>query len=139
MKRTGGILTLGVAAVMLAGCGGSGANTYAANSYRGAWSGNWTSTTLNDGGVATWTVAPDGSITGTITLLSNNATANCVGTVDANGNFRVLAGFGTYGNFDLQGTFTLAAPNINGTYTTYWQSTGYQTNVTLRPVSASGG
>lgn len=136
-----GVKTLLVASVAMAlvGCGGNGSSIVNSPSkYGGNWSGNWTSTTLADGGVTTWTVAQDGSITGTMTLTSTGQTANCVGKVDSNGNFSVLAGFGAHGNYDCEGTFTLAAPNINVTYTTFWLGGQYQSNVTLKPVASGG-
>lgn len=132
-----GAIALGFA---VAGCGGStSATSLVPNQYRGSWTGNWSSTTLNDGGVATWTVYSDGSITGTLTLTSTNATANCVGTVNGLGNFQIQAGFGALGNYDLQGTMTKNAAKVDCVYTTYWNGTGYNSNVSLAAATSSGG
>ncbi len=125
-----------IAAVTLAGCGGATAPSNILNPYTGAWSGTWTSATLNQGGTNTFTVFADGSVTGSYVNTNLNLTGNLVGTIDAAGNLNATVGFGASGNYTLKGNVVISAGSLNGTYTTTWQGNDYLTTSTATAASA---
>jgi len=81
---------------LIVGCGGAGDTSRLPSLYLGSWSGTWNSSDANDTGAISFTVATDGSMTGSITTKTGTGTLG--GLIDKNGNLNAVASFTTGGN-----------------------------------------
>jgi hypothetical protein len=86
MKVGSALLALGAILWTLGGCGGGGQEPFVPD--KGSYSGTWTSTALSDSGTMALTVQADGTTTGTMTDVAQNATNGVVqGKVQDDGTF----------------------------------------------------
>lgn len=125
-----------LAAAVVVGCGGGGSTVSAANVYTGAWTGNWNSQTLSDGGTMSLTVRTDGSVTGTMNRVGGLA-GNVAGTVNDNGDFNLQAGFTTNGNYTVTGNMVRNSGHLLGAMDILWLGQHYGGSFSLTP--GSGG
>jgi hypothetical protein len=125
------LVTLLVAALHLAGCGGMRLDGSEPSIYRGVWGGDWNAPTFEESGSLAVTIFPDGSIVGQMSNTRLGLTAPISGTVQPDGRFLATAGFGAAGNYVLDGSLTLQSGSITGAYVTQWGGTDYPSSFTL--------
>lgn len=128
-------------AVALAGCGGGTSTldgSMIPNTYRGSWGGNWQSQSFDDNGTLLITVYADGSITGTMTR-KDGTSAAVSGSMQNDGVFRSVAGFGAGGNYDMVGSVVKLNDSLLGSFNYRYLGTVYSASMTLSDTTASGG
>jgi hypothetical protein len=86
------LLVLIAAAAAVVGCGGNGSNP-PSFPYTGTWVGTWNSEVMQQGGEATFVIAPNGEVTGSISNEFFEGDGEVEGTIDADGD---VAGTVTY-------------------------------------------
>lgn len=86
-------------ALGLAGCNGNGGGLAADSPFAGHWSGTYTSD-ISQSGTADWTVAKDGSLTGTGHNVTSNFDFAVTGTVQSDGHLTGDFSGGTVGRLD---------------------------------------
>jgi hypothetical protein len=102
------LILLAAMAAVVVGCGGNGENP-PAYPFTGTWAGTWESAELDQGGDATATISPNGTVTGIISNDVLGADAELEGTISATGQ---VVGTATYPDMEpmpLTGTV-----HING-------------------------
>jgi len=74
-----------VPVLLAAGCGGSGGGP-SVDRFAGTYTGTWTAVgDAEDTGTSTWTISPDGTVTGKDVDPSTNTTYTVVGTINRQG------------------------------------------------------
>jgi hypothetical protein len=134
IRRSLSLLGVGLA-ISLTGCGGTSDNPVTPNIYRGAWTGSWQSATAGDDGSISFTIYPDGSLTGSMTRRPGTS-ATLVGTVNAHGQMVAVAGFGAEGNFEMEGAVVLTT-NLLGSFR--YRFLGVEYNASFSCVPSTGG
>jgi len=119
------------AALAMAGCGGNGQTPFVPD--EGSYSGTWTSTALNDNGVMTLSIQPNGTATGTMTDVVQNATNGVVqGQVQNDGTFSGIVQYGSGGPMVIMGNLSAnGSGHLGGTLTEYINGLGYSLTVDL--------
>ncbi len=137
MKKA--ILGLILAGVTLVGCGGGTSTlegSIVPNTYRGNWGGTWQSQSFDDSGTITMSVYADGSITGTMTR-KDGSSGPFNGTMQNDGVFRGLAGFGVGGNYDIVGSVVKLHDSLLGSFNYRYLGTVYSASMTLEDGNSS--
>lgn len=134
IRKSLSILGIGMV-VGLSGCGGTSEKPVTPNIYRGAWTGSWQSVTGGDDGSISFTIYPDGSLTGSMTRKPGTS-ATLVGTVNAHGQMVAVAGFGAEGNFEIEGAVVLTT-NLLGSFR--YRFLGVEYNASFSCVPSTGG
>ena len=112
MKKFGVIAVL--AGVIIIGCGGAGDTGNLPSLYQGSWSGNWSSPDANDSGAIAFTVAVDGSLTGTIANKSGSGTFG--GLINKSGHLTAVGSFASGGNMVIGGMVTMSSGRISSNF-----------------------
>ncbi len=133
MKKQIVLITLG--SLLIAGCGGNSGKPLP-SSYANQWTGNWGSQSANDGGVMTFQVFQDGSVTGSM-VRKGGFTGNLSGRIESNGTLHMFAGFGADGNYDISGEVLLNNDALLGSMTFTYQGFRYGGEFNLQPQVAA--
>ncbi|MBS1716222.1 MAG: hypothetical protein JSS72_00645 [Armatimonadetes bacterium] len=104
MKR---VLLLGVVFSLVAGCGGMG--SLLSSPFAGNYAGSFT-TSDSQHGTATFAVASDGTITGTVNNVTTGGTGSLTGTINPVGNVNASLAY-TSTTFSLVGTGSFNGSN----------------------------
>lgn len=119
-------------AVMVSGCGGNAIAD--PNLYRGAWSGNWSSDTLQNDGSLDLTISADGSVVGTMTNTEMSWTGAVAGTMGSKGDFNATVDFGGGIMYSLKGTVIIGGENtLKSAFAIVYQEDAYGASFELRP------
>ncbi len=130
-----------ICAVALTGCGGGTSTLNGSiipNTYRGSWGGNWQSQSFDDNGTLTITVYADGSITGTMTR-KDGTSGPISGSMQEDGVFRTVAGFGAGGNYDMVGSVVKMNSSLLGSFNYRYLGTVYSASMSLDDTTAGAG
>lgn len=111
--RKVGILAI-VAAGLIIGCGGAGDTGKLPSLYVGSWTGTWTSPDANDSGAIDFTVANDGSVTGTIA--NKTASGTLGGLIDKNGKLTAVGSFASGNNMVIGGAVTMSSGRLSSNF-----------------------
>ncbi len=106
-------LAASVLALIIVGCGGSGTSAALPSLYRGSWTGNWSSSSMNEASTVALTVLADGSFTGTMGR-SGGQSGTFVGVINNQGRLSGSTGFAASGNYLIGGSVTLTNGSLTG-------------------------
>ena len=109
------VIVVGLAALVVFGCGGAGDTSRLDSMYKGRWSGNWTSSDKNDNGPIAFTVTSDGSLSGSISGPSSGS-GTIGGQIDKYGKFTGVASFPTGGNWMISGQTVLNNARLSSNF-----------------------
>lgn len=102
------------AGLLIIGCGGAGDTGNLPSLYQGSWSGTWNSPDANDSGNIAFTVAVDGSLTGTISNKSASGTIG--GLINKSGKLTAVASFASGGNMVIGGAVVMSSGRISSNF-----------------------
>lgn len=135
MKR---ILAISLLGAMLTACGGSGDTGLLPSTYRGSWTGTWSSSDANDRGNIAFTVANDGSVSGTITD-KLGASGTLGGFINKSGSLTAVGSFTAGANMVIGGTVTTSGSRLVGSYSYTRLGVTYGAGFDVSPASSGGG
>ena len=103
-----------ILAGLVVGCGGAGDTSHLSSLYQGAWTGSWSSSDANDGGVISLTITADGSYTGTIATRFKSGTLG--GQIDKSGHLTGVASFAAGSNMIMGGAVTISSGRLSSNF-----------------------
>jgi len=130
-----------LAMAFAAGCGGGTSTLNGSiipNFYRGNWAGEWQSQSIDDEGALFISVYADGSVVGEMSR-KGGETGVFTGTMQNDGIFRGVAGFGAGGNFDMVGSVVKIGEGMLGSFNYRYLGTVYSASMTLESSETGGG
>lgn len=135
-----GLLALGAAALLSSSsCGGKDTIASLANFYQGLWSGNWSSTTLQNGGSMDVTIDSTGVMTGSMGNNVVGTSGDVDVTVESNGHFTGSVDFADSPDYTLQGTLVKTSEGkILATFSVVYQGDVYGASSEWTPKSSGG-